>query len=185
MRSKSAFVLGIMLLFAIIHCAQAVELLVAEGHGYDYVLRYDGVTGNYLGKFSIEGSASKQPTAMAWGPDNNLYVAISEGTDKIVRYNGTTYEYLGVFGEASGSVLKDIPTAMAWGPDDNLYVAVDYGTDKVVKFDGITGKYLGVFGEANSGFGQLEDPTAMVFTPEPATLLLLGLGAVMLRRRHK
>ncbi len=115
MSKQSILVLAIVISFAVTHCAHAVELLVAEARGADYVLWYDAVTGNYLGKFSIEGSDAKQPTAMVWGPD------------------------------------------------DNLYVAVEYGTDRVVRFDGITGQYLGVFGEASSNFGQLQDPTAMVY----------------------
>ena len=104
-----------------------------------------------------------------------LYVA-SYGTNQILRYTST-----GVFNDVfASSPQLDRPFDLAFGPDDrNLFVVSPF-VDGVLWFDGASGASLGNFGTGDG----LDGPNGIAFIPEPATLLLFGLGTVIIRKRR-
>src|SRR5262249_52753364 len=97
--------------------ARGQDLLVSSRFS-DQILRYDAVTGAFLGAFASGGGLSN-PVGEGFGPDGNLYV-VSKNTRQILRYDGSSGAFLGVF--------VDDPTLvearhLAFGPDGNLYVS--------------------------------------------------------------
>jgi WD40 repeat protein len=134
------------------------SLLVASNRT-DNVLRYDDVTGEFLGVFA-EGGGLTRPGALALGPDGNLYVA-SNATNNVLRFDIQTGKFLDVF--ASSDELQK-PSGLVFGPDDNLYVN-SHNTDSVLRFDGKTGKFLDVF--VPPGSGGLSGPSeGLAFGPD-------------------
>jgi len=110
-----------------------------------------------------------------FGQDGQLYLTDRYGNN-IRRYDGTTGLPIDVF--ASGGNL-DTPFGLCFGPDRNLYVS-DVGNGSIKRYNGLTGEFIDEF--VSSGSGGLLQPNYLVFTPEPATLLLLGLGAAIIRK---
>ena len=71
---------------------------------------------------------------------------------------------------------------MLFRSDDDLFIA-NRGADEILRYDGSDGDFKGVFASG----GGLDEPTHMVFVPEPTSALLLGLSATHLflyRRRR-
>ena len=127
----------------------------------DRILRYDGVTGDFLDVFVAAGSGGLNiPVGLDFGPDGNLYV-VSNATHSVLRYDGITGAFIDVF-VPNGSGLNT-PTDLIFGPDDNLYVC-SLNSDKVLWFDGTTGAPLGDF--VTAGSGGLDTPRGMVFGPD-------------------
>ena len=102
------------------------------------------------------------------------------GANQVLRYDDATGAFLGVFVPA-GSGGLNAPSGLAFGPGGDLFVASNT-TGQVLRYDGQTGAFEGV---AASG-GGLTFPTCLVITPsapvaavpEPASAVLLGVGAV-------
>ena len=113
------------------------------------VLRYNGVTGAFLGVFATAPSLSGAQS-MIFGPDGHLYVA-GNSSNNVVRFNGSTGAFKDVF--ASG-----IPGAngLAFGPDGNLYVARQ-GANKISRFNGTSGAFIGDFRSVTGPFGIMFD----------------------------
>ncbi len=85
------------------------------------ILRYDGKTGQFLGRFD-QGGMLMRPYGLAFGPDNNLYVS-SFRSDEILRYNGLTGEFIDVFAAGTGTADGlNGPNDLLFGPDGFLYV---------------------------------------------------------------
>ncbi|MEG3975109.1 hypothetical protein QT970_10865 [Microcoleus sp. herbarium8] len=94
------------------------------------VLRYDGVTGEYIDRFvadnpntaTDETGGLSRPYGLAFGPDGNFYVS-SFLTDQILRYNGKTGQFIDVFaaGNQQGGGLNG-PNGLLFAPDGYLYV---------------------------------------------------------------
>ncbi len=115
------------------------------------VVRFDGVTGQFLGKVVFDDPATPQdetggllgPTSAVIGPDGKLYVCGFD-SDSVLRYDATTGAFLDVF-VAPGTAGLDGPDAgMAFGPDNQLYVP-SFNSNKVLRFDGATGAFVDVF----------------------------------------
>jgi sugar lactone lactonase YvrE len=98
--------------------------------GASSVLRYDGITGEFIDKFvgdnpntvADETGGLFRPYGLAFSPDGNLYVS-SFLTDKILRYNGKTGKFIDVF--ASGNQQAgglNGPNGLLFAPDGFLYV---------------------------------------------------------------
>ena len=81
------------------------------------VLRYDGVTGAFLGVFA-SGDGLRFPTSLVFGPDGDLFVP-SQQSYQILRYDGITGGFISSF--TSGGNLVEV-TLLAFGPDGNLFV---------------------------------------------------------------
>lgn len=119
------------------------------GYGSGNILRFDGVTGDFLGEFAkVDG-----PGGLAFR-DNILFVADSN-RNAILRFDTITGESLGVF--SKGDHLNG-PWGIAFGPDDNLYVANFLG-NSIEVFDGVSGDHIRTL--ANDG--QLLEPAYIAF----------------------
>jgi len=122
--------------------AANIDLLVGN-LANDSVLRYDGVTGNFLGTFVAPGSGSLQTIQdLTIGPDGNLYVS-SWSTGSIKRYNGTTGAFMDDF-VPSGSGGLSHPDQVVFGPDGNLYVS-DRFAASIRRYNGTTGAFIDTF----------------------------------------
>jgi N-acetylneuraminic acid mutarotase len=112
----------------------------------------DAGIGQSLGAFvpqSANGGLNRS-TAMAWGPDGNLYVG-SLNTNQVLRYDGTTGAFLGTFIDAGTSLDKDSPfmQGLQFRPDGKLYV-LSRNTAEVQRFDALTGAFIDDFIPAGS-----------------------------------
>ena len=158
------------------------NLYVSSGSNFSgAILRYDGKTGQFLGRFDQGGSLIR-PYGSAFGPDGNLYVS-SFLTDQILRYDGKTGAFLDVFAVGNG-----LPGGLN-GPDDllfdaagNLYVTTqgsvaapgDGDGDGVVEPGEVKANFPGLPSQvlrfANQN-GVLETtPTVFADQPEPLPL---------------
>jgi hypothetical protein len=119
----------------------AADLLVGSdgSNKPNGILRYDGNTGAFLGRFvTID-----RPISMTWGPDGNLYVG-SISSMSVNRYNGTTGALLNTF-VSTGSGGLGVPWDMTFGSDGNLYVASDGSAGGILRYNGSTGAFLDRF----------------------------------------
>jgi hypothetical protein len=112
------------------------------------VLRYNGTTGAFIDTFA----SVDYPHGLVFGPDANLYVIRGQ----VLRYNGTTGAFMDTFASGGG-------WGLAFGPDGNLYVSSS-NTDQVLRYNGTTGAFMDVFASG----GGLDEPTFLIFTPEPS-----------------
>jgi DNA-binding beta-propeller fold protein YncE len=95
------------------------DLLVSSSGGG--ILRYERLTGAFLGAFVAAGSGGLgEPRGLVFGPDGNLYVS-SLSTSQVLRYNGQTGAFIAAFVTAGSGGLV-IPNGLVFGPDGNLYV---------------------------------------------------------------
>jgi DNA-binding beta-propeller fold protein YncE len=141
-------------------CGNGGDLYVSS-QSNDRILRFDGITGDFVEVFVEAGSGGLNiPVGLEFGPDGNLYVA-SAGNHSILRYDGSDGTFLGVF-VPTGSGLNS-PTGLVFGSDDDLYVASNL-SDKVLRFDGETGAPLGDF--VTEGSGGLDAPRGLTFGPD-------------------
>jgi streptogramin lyase len=134
------------------------------------VLRYDGVSGQFVGAFA-GGEELVQPVDVAFGPDGNLYVSaygIWGKTDTgILRYDGMSGELIDVF--ATEGTRQ--PAGLLFVPDGGLFVA-EHWNGNILRFDG--------GGTLQSVFAERTAPTFMVLIPEPATLCLMLAGLLLM-----
>lgn len=142
------------------------DVYVAE-ENFDRVMRYDGFTGNLVGPFVFDDTATPAdesggldgPTAIAFGPDGFLYVASFE-TDSVLRYDPATGAFDGVFVQPGNHGLNGPDTGTIFGPDGDLYVP-SFWNHQVMRYDGTTGEFVEVFITAQSG--GLQNPRTILF----------------------
>src|SRR5260370_12253788 len=91
------------------------------------------------------------PSAMAFGPDGNLYISGGTfgGNLGVRRYDPITGAFIDFFAN-TGSDLY-VPIGIAFGPDNNLYVATQNAAN-VMRFDYPTGPFMHFF-LPNAGAG--------------------------------
>ena len=136
--------------------AAADDLLVSSRFSNN-ILRYDSVTGDFLGVFA-EGPELANPNGIAYGPDGNLYVGLGDG-DAILRYDGQTGAFIDTFTTPAAGGLGRVRD-IEFGPDGDLYVA-SAANDRVLQFDGANGDYVGVAGMRPN----LDGPVGLTFSP--------------------
>lgn len=136
------------------------------GSGFG-VLRYNGLSGAFLGAFVPRGSGGlTNASGLVFGPDGNLYVS-SFNTDSVLRYNGTNGLFIDAFVAARSGGLVG-PQGLAFGPDGRLYVC-SAGNHAVMRYDGKTGAFVDVFVAPGSG-GLSSGPSFLTFTPASTKL---------------
>ena len=183
--------------------------LYVTGGGNKPVWRYNGSTGQFIDAFTTSSTFGSQPGGLTFGADGNLYVADGFNVD---RYNGTTGALMNHFAAGGGleragevrfgldgnlyvvgntllkfngktgtfiSNLNFIGSEnFAFGPDGNLYTSGFSGIDRY----NTSGTFLNHF--IPSGSGGLSNPGAIVFVPEPGTMMVMvSLSMILLRPR--
>lgn len=164
--------------------AQAVLLIgntrVDENGSYN-ILKFDEVTGNFLGEFITSGDSELvSPDDLTFGPDGNLYISSGNNLETpereasaILRFDGKTGKFIDKF--ASSESLNR-PYGNAFGPDGNLYVS-SFLSDEILRFDGKTGEFIDVFASGNKKPDGLNGPNDLLFAPD-GSLLVTTQGTV-------
>lgn len=158
------------------------NLYISSGNNFaGAILRYDGKTGEFLGRFD-QGSSLIRPYGSAFGPDGNLYVS-SFLTDQILRYDGQTGAFIDVFAAGDGSPGSlNGPNDLLFDAVGNLYVttqgsvatAGDGDGDGVVEPGEVKADFTGLPSQvlrfANRGGVLDTTPTIFADQPEPLPL---------------
>jgi streptogramin lyase len=132
--------------------AEGNDLLVMTSSGSTGILRYNGSSGAFVGKFT---GFSGTGYSMTYGPDGNLYVGTS---NNISRYDGQTGAFLNVLVPTTNGTTNPTPFDMAFGPDGNLYVT-GAGNKPVWRYNGSTGQFIDAFTGSTSG----SQPEGLIF----------------------
>jgi RHS repeat-associated protein len=138
------------------------NLLVTNSNQNLPVMRFNRVTGQYMGDFIPLGSGGLVAAGdMAFGPDGDLYVASVRGDDRILRFDGTSGQFIDAFiklpPNRSDQMSNWGPQTIAFGPDGDVYLSDQGpipppgGGNCVMRFDGKTGAYKGDFIPPRSG----------------------------------
>jgi hypothetical protein len=152
--------------------------LYATALNQNWVLKYDGTTGGFLGTYVAAGSGGlTNASGLAFGPDGNLYVLSYNrgGMGQVLEYQGLS---VGPNGEQPGQFLKLVcntgtdsrPSEVTFGPDGNLYVSClnsGLGTDSgtINRYEGPSGTSPGQFIDTfvPTGDGGTEYPRSPMF----------------------
>jgi hypothetical protein len=112
------------------------------------------------------------PSAMAFGPDGNLYISGGTfgGNLGVRRYNPTTGAFIDFFAN-TGSDLH-VPIGITFGIDNNLYVATQNGAN-VMRFNYPLGTFMDFF--IPDGGGGLTAPFHLTFGAGPCPTLTYTL----------
>ncbi len=121
--------------------------------GNNNILRYNAVTGEYLGVFAT--GKSTLPVDLKFGVDGMLYVL----SDAVYRYDGRTGEYIDQLVDSSTSPINGAQ-ALTFDALGNLYLA-NTGNNNILHYDTTTGDYLGVFATGRSAL-----PVDLQFGPD-------------------
>ncbi len=152
--------------------------------GTNQILKYDAMTGAYLGVGASEGLV--RPAKLIFGPDDLMYVT-SHYNERIMRFTaGGTYvdDYVP---PGSGGMID--PNWMVFGPDGDLYVTAT-GNSQVFRFGNepeavvtltlstasnlpVTAHYETSDGSATSGIDYLAANGTVTFTPGFTTSTIL------------
>ena len=74
------------------------NILVTNGNFVGPVMRFNRVTGAYMGDFIPLGSGGRLAAGeIAFGPDGNLSIASIRGDDRILQFDGTTGAFIETF----------------------------------------------------------------------------------------
>lgn len=152
--------------------------------GQDYSTMYFVKTGTNM-MFSAPPVVGASATMVAFDPLlNNIHSMIYgiDGAFYALRGDGKNIIKISGDGSQVTQLLSISPLVEArqlvWGPDNNLYVA-DRGAGNIFRISMQNYNATALFQQ-----GLFTDPRGIAFaTPEPATLLLLGLGGLFLRKR--
>ena len=127
------------------------------------VLRYDGATGTFIDLFVPIDYGNEYvldaPYALAFGPDDNLYVT-DMNNGSVVRFDGTTGGFIDYFVSPYSGGL-DAPRDIEFGADGHLYVSNLYDGGSVHRFDGTSGGFMDIF--VTPGSGGLGMPEGLTF----------------------
>ena len=98
------------------------------------IVRFDGVTGDFLGVFADNPMSAAGLRNFTFGPDGDLYASGSTTAGPVVlRFDGTTGEYLEPYVPRT-ALPNDIPSDLTFAPDGKLYMTV-IGSHHVRRFE--------------------------------------------------
>jgi WD40 repeat protein len=173
MKLTGALIFALPMLFGV--TTRGAELLLGDwgnkaGGVNDVILKIDS-SGVLSGNFAAGGGLDA-PTAMAYGPDSNLYVT-SAGSDSVIRFDGSS----GAFQAVVTSFGLDFPTGLAFGPDHKLYVSNPLGffANSVLRYDSVTGAFIDVFAS------NVADPGPLTFGQDGNLYVISGASNSILR----
>ncbi len=131
------------------------KLYVAAFDG-DSVLRYDGVTGQFLDTFIPAGTGGLNgPDAgMTFGPDGNLYVP-SFFSNRVLKFDGKTGALLGTFAGGNGTPMSR-PRVIRFRGDGVAYIT-SWGNARVLRYKP-NGQFIDIFATTGTPAGLLIDP---------------------------
>jgi len=109
--------------------------------GHQSVLRYNPITGAFVGTFVPAGSGLSFPYGLTFGPDNNLYVA--DWDTGVRQFNGTTGAAMAAI-TTSGTGANLSAYDVKFGHDGNLYVS-DENSGAILRYNGSTLAFMDVF----------------------------------------
>ncbi len=111
--------------------------------GLNDVLRYSGVSGDFIEDFVV-GSSPLAPASMVFGgPNNNLFISQSDGGN-VFQYDLLTGDFVNEF-VASGLGGLSNPSGLVFaGTGGNLLVA-DALSGRILEFNALNGSYIGDF----------------------------------------
>ncbi len=125
--------------------------------------------------FQNNNLAGNETIDMAVGPDGNIYVLLGNSA---VYYLPPDLSSFTLFSNGGGS-FSSFLSSLAFLADGDLLVG-DNTNDTIWRLNGVSGSVEGAFATGIADVRAIE-----VLIPEPATLTLLGLGAVMMLRRRR
>lgn len=137
--------------------------------------------GTHLGMFIDLPGPGVYPYMLEWGPNGNLFVATgNQHTVQEFTIAGTMVkEYTDM------SMAFDPTAGIGFHPiTGNLFVSMNGANGAIHEFNTTTGGYVGLVSDSvdfPTYFDQLGD---IEIIPEPATMVLLGLGGLLLRRKR-
>jgi len=150
--------------------------LIALDHLTGNVWEYAMPAGTLVGLYAIVPTAQAGmgiAESMIFAANGNLFVLSAHQIHQL---------------DAAGTIVSsfpltetNFPSDIALGPDGMLYVS-DFNFGEVHRYNPVTGAYLGIFADG------LIYPIGLTFKgviPEPATLVLLVVGALGLARRRR
>jgi DNA-binding beta-propeller fold protein YncE len=128
----------------------------------DEVLRYDGVTGAYVGRFvpPRRGGLDGPDAGMCFGPDGHLYVP-SFNNHRVLVYNGTTGAFRSTLAGPGQGGLRN-PRMLRW--KDDLWYVSSWGSNAILRYDAL-GNFVDRFIQTNR-------PTGFVFRPPHEDVLV-------------
>ncbi|MGK7903901.1 MAG: hypothetical protein AB4352_21345 [Hormoscilla sp.] len=139
-----------------------MDFLLVSSRLNGQVLRYDGITGEFVDVLVTAGSGGlEDPLGITLGPDRDLYVSSGILNDSVLRYDTQTGAFIDTF--AVGPIL-DNPSSVVFGPDDNLY-AISEGTNSVLRYES-TGLLVEETEFVAPGSGGLNNPFDLTFGPD-------------------
>jgi hypothetical protein len=157
-----------------------------DGHLYvidalaPQIRRYNGITGESMGTFATRpGSPYSSIGALAFGSEGDLYATTN--SNNYGRFDGTTGAFEGTFFNPAAAFFHSLDALFF---DDKFYAAnmafelPGYGG--IYTFDAATGASLGRL-ITDSNF----QPGALAVVPEPASIVMLAAGSVLLMKRRR
>ncbi len=135
------------------------------------VKRFNARTGAFIDDY-ISGHGLNGPTAIAVGPDGNLYVTGGE-SQTVHRFDGRTGQFMDIFVPRDATSRMNAPNGMDFGPDGNLYVG-SFNSREVKRFNGQTGQFIDTF--VPPGSGGLNQPGYLMFAPDGNMLIASVAG---------
>jgi DNA-binding beta-propeller fold protein YncE len=143
-----------------------------------WVLRFDPVTGEYLGIF-IQHETLHRPEGLVFGPDDNLYItsfrANEDDTDKILIFDGETGDYIDKIDLYTVGEPRAFAQALLFGPGGDLFVPITGGDEATIGsvrlYDVVNRTLKNVLVPPTSENGPLGEPWYLTFgNTNPATL---------------
>lgn len=140
------------------------------------ILRYDGLTGNFLG---VAANLGNGQSGFAFGSDGLLY-ASNPFTNQILHYNGSTGQLIDVFVDVSEEGFM-LPLEILFGMAGDVLISTSTPSQEgnVLRYDVSNGAFLGVFADNqaihNPGFMTFGPVSPVVPIPSAIWLFLSGL----------